>query len=322
MKIGLNTDSLGALPLAEALDFVAELGLDCVEFATGNWSSAPHVDLDELLDSGSARDRLTGLLRERGLRISALTCSGNQLAPGEVGAAHDAVTRKTIELAARLDVPRVILMSGLPAGPGDTSPNWVVVSWPPEAYTLLEWQWNDVALPYWRDLVAFTRRTGDIRLCVEPHAGQLVYSAPTLLRLREAVGDTVGANLDPSHLFWMGADPVATVRELGEAIYHVHAKDARIEPAAAVRTRLETIPLFDSDRASRAWNYVTLGAGHDAEFWCGFVNELRAVGYDDVLSVEHEDAALAPEDGIRRSVELLRDTAIANQLQTTESTGS
>lgn len=318
MKIGLNTDSLGALSLVDALDLAAELGLDCVEFATGNWSSAPHVDLDELLASAGARERLTGLLRERGLEISALTCSGNQLAPGEAGAAHDAVTRKTIELAAQLGVPRVILMSGLPAGPGDTNPNWVVVSWPPEAHTLLEWQWNEVALPYWRDLVAFTRNTGDVRLCVEPHASQLVYSAPTLLRLREAVGDTVGANLDPSHLFWMGADPLATVRELGEAIYHVHAKDARIEPPAAVRTVLETIPLFDPDRAARAWNYVTLGDGHDQEFWRAFAGALLAAGYDDVLSVEHEDAALVPEDGLRRSVELLRQLATATPVATAE----
>lgn len=309
MKLGLNTDSLGALPVEGALDLAAELGLDCVEFATGNWSSAPHVDVDELLNSASARDRLNGLLRERGLKISALTCSGNQLAPGESGAAHHDVTRKTIQLAAELRVSRVILMSGLPAGPGDTNPNWVVVSWPPDAYTLLEWQWNEIAVPYWRDLVAFTRNTGDIRLCVEPHAGQLVYNAPTLLRLRDAVGDTVGANLDPSHLFWMGADPLATVRELGEAIYHVHAKDARIEPAAAVRTLLETIPLFDPDRTARAWNYVTLGDGHGEEFWRAFGDELLTSGYDDVLSVEHEDAALPPEDGIRRSVEVLRLTA-------------
>jgi sugar phosphate isomerase/epimerase len=126
-----------------------------------------------------------------------------------------------------------------------------------------------------------------------------------LFRLREAVGPVVGANLDPSHLFWMGADPFAAVRALGDAIYHVHAKDTRINPAVApVNSLIDVTP---NDRiAERAWSYVTLGDGHDIAWWRAFCSALREAGYDDVLSIEHEDLALPPIEGVRRSVGLLR----------------
>lgn len=309
MKIGLNTDSVAALSLVETLDLAADLGLDYVEFATGNWSSAPHLDLDRMLADRKARQRLTDLLTERRLTISALTCSGNPLHPGQQGKEHRDVTNKTIELAGLLEVDRVVIMSGLPAGPGDSHPNWVVVGWPPETGRLLEWQWTEQVIPYWTDLVARTRNVGDIRFCLELHAQQVVYNVPTLLRLREAVGDTVGANLDPSHLMWMGADPVASVRALGEAIHHVHAKDTRIEPDVATRTVLETISLLGPDRSHRSWNYVTLGDGHDATFWAAFCKTLKDVGYDDCLSIEHEDTATTPVEGVRASVQLLRSVS-------------
>src|SRR4051812_7609775 len=116
MKIGMNTDSLGTLSFEAALDAAVELGLDCVEFAAGNWSSAPHIDIDALLADASARDAFTGKVRERGLTISALTCNGNSLHPVS-GPAHDSVIRKSIELAPQIGVERIILMSGCPAAP-------------------------------------------------------------------------------------------------------------------------------------------------------------------------------------------------------------
>ena len=307
MKIGLNTDTVGQLSQEQTLDLAAELGLDYVEFATGNWSGAPHLNLAEMLASRSARDRLLVQLAERCLRISALTCSGNPLDPGPTGARHREVTDQTVELAGLLGVDRVVIMSGLPAAPGDMTPNWVVVGWPPEAGELLEWQWTEQVIPYWTDLVKRSEQVADVRFCLELHAQQVVFNVPTLLRLREAVGERVGANLDPSHLMWMGADPVAAVAALGESIYHVHAKDTRIEPNASVRSTLETISLFDREhRSDRAWNYVTLGHGRDESFWRRFCQALSAVGYDDVLSIEHEDIATTPVEGVRTSVDLLR----------------
>ena len=302
MKIGLNMDSLGGLSLDAALDAAQRLGIASVEFPTGAWSSAPHVDLDRLLESEAARDELLGCVRDRGLSMSALTCNGNQLDPVG-GPAHDEVTRKTIALAPLLGVDRVVLMSGLPGGPGDRFANWIVVAWPPEAQAVLEHQWR-VVTEYWQGLVRHAEDHGGVRLCIEMHGQQLVYNVPSLLRLREAAGPLVGANYDPSHLMWMGADPIAAVDALGDAIFHVHAKDTRIEPArVALTSRLENLP--NADAARRSWNYVTLGYGHDDAFWRSFCLALRRVGYDDVLSIEHEDQLMTPLEGVTKSVELL-----------------
>jgi sugar phosphate isomerase/epimerase len=299
------TDSLGSLSLDEVLDAAAGLGLDCVEFATGNWSTAPHIDLDKLLRSKTARDRFIAAVRDHDLSISALTCNGNSLHPGRSGREHDKVIRKTIELAPQIGVDRVVLMSGCPGAPGDKHPNWITVAWPPEATEVLEWQWNKVLIPYWRELVAFAKKKGIRRLCLELHGGQNVYNVATLMRLREACGESVGVNFDPSHLMWMGADPVAAIEALGPAIFHVHAKDTRVDPRnVATDSRLETRP---SVRArERSWNYVTLGYGHGEDFWRAFCLALRRVGYDGVLSIEHEDMAMSPMEGMRKSVELLR----------------
>ena len=309
MQIGMVTDSLGGLSFEAVLDAAAGLGLDCVEFATGNWSTAPHIDIDALIASKAARDRFTAAVRDRGLSISALTCNGNSLHPGESGRAHDKVVRKTIALAPKLGVDRVILMSGCPGAPGDKHPNWITVAWPPEATEILEWQWDKVLIPYWRKLVQFAEGKGIRHLCLELHGGQNVYNVSTLKRLRDACGETVGVNFDPSHLMWMGADPIAAVEALGEAIFHVHAKDTRIDPKnAGIDSRIETRP--STQAAERAWNYVTLGYGHGEDFWRAFALALRRVGYDGVLSIEHEDMALSPMEGMRKSVELLRRVII------------
>jgi len=309
MKIGMNTDSLGSLSFEAVLDAAAELGLDCVEFATGNWSSAPHIDIDALLRSAKARDAFTGAVRERGLSISALTCNGNSLHPGKSGREHDKVIRKTIELAPQIGVDRVILMSGCPGARGDKHPNWITVAWPPETTEILEWQWNEVVTPYWRDLVKFSASKKVRHLCLELHGGQNVYNVETLFRLRKAAGDIVGVNFDPSHLLWMGADPIAAIDALGPAIFHVHAKDTRVDKRlAGLNSRIET---KTSDRArERSWNYVTLGYGEDEGFWREFCLALRRVGYDGALSIEHEDMMLSPMEGMRKSVEVLRRVAI------------
>ena len=305
MRIGMVTDSLAHLPLDELLRTAAELRIGMLEFPCGNWSGAPHLKLDTLLDSAVMRGEFMAKLRDHGLSLSALNCSGNPLHPGEPGRQHQAVTSKTIRLAGLLGVERVVMMSGCPGGPGDANANWVTTAWPPEAARVLAWQWDEVLIPYWKGLVTEANAAGVSRLCLELHGQQNVYNVRTLLRLRDAVGETVGANFDPSHLFWMGADPLAAIRALGTAIYHVHAKDTRIDPAiASVNSVIDTTP--DDRLAERAWSYVTLGYGHDLLWWREFCSLLRVVGYDDVLSIEHEDQMLLPLVGVQRSVELLR----------------
>jgi sugar phosphate isomerase/epimerase len=306
MRIGLVTDSLADLSLENLLPVAASSGITMVEFGCGNWSSAPHIDLEALIASTAARADFLAMLDAHGLSISALNCSGNPLLPGSAGKAHRAVTSETIALAGLLGVRRVVLMSGCPGGPDDANANWITTAWPLEAAQVLDWQWSEQLIPYWRGLAAEAASAGVERLCLELHGQQHVYNVRTLFRLREAVGSVVGANLDPSHLFWMGADPLAAVPALGEAIYHVHAKDTRINAAvASVHGLIDVTPMDRLDE--RAWSYVTLGRGHDVSWWRRFIAALRQAGYDDVLSIEHEDLALPPLAGVCESVDLLRD---------------
>jgi sugar phosphate isomerase/epimerase len=211
-----------------------------------------------------------------------------------------------MKLAGLLGVKRIVMMSGLPAGPGDTHPNWIVVVWPPETTRVLNYQWEEVAIPYWRGLVRYAADLGIEKICIEPHGHQLVYNVDTLLRLRVAAGDMVGANFDPSHMMWMGGDPLVAIRRLGNAILHVHAKDTRVDREnSATTTLLET---KGNDRVSeRAWNYVTLGYGHGESWWRDFVLLLRQVGYNDVLSIEHEDVSMSSLEGVKKSVAFLQN---------------
>ena len=309
MKIGMITDSLPEADFDTMLEVAARLKMDMLEFGCGNWSSAPHIDLDGMLESATARREFRAQLADRGIAISALNCSGNPVHPGEAGRKHDEVTRKTIRLARLLDVDRVVMMSGCPGAPGDKHANWITTEWPPEVREILRWQWEEVLIPYWRTLTLYARDQGVSHLCLELHGYQNVYSVATLNRLRDAVGDTVGANLDPSHLMWMGADPLAAARALGDAIYYVHAKDTRIEPAiAGINGVIDTTP--GSAFESRAWNYITLGRGHDEAWWRSFVSTLADVGYDGVLSIEHEDPAMSAVEGVEESVALLERVII------------
>lgn len=309
MKIGMITDSLGNLSFDEMLRASAELGLETLEFACGNWSSAPHIDLAAMLDSAATRAEFVAKVRDHGLTIVALNCSGNPLHPGPQGKQHRHVTEDTIRLASLMGIDRVVMMSGLPGGPGDANPNWIITDWPPECADIQRYQWDECIIPYWRDLVKFSNNLGVGKLCLELHGHQAVYNVQTLFRLRDAVGETVGANYDPSHPMWMGADPIAAVRKLGSAIYYVHAKDTRVEPIpAAIDGVLDARP--PNHYAERAWNYITLGYGHGETWWRQFCIALKQAGYDDVLSIEHEDMMLSPMEGMRKSVALLRNVAI------------
>jgi sugar phosphate isomerase/epimerase len=216
------------------------------------------------------------------------------------------MVRNTMKLAQLIGVRRIVMMSGLPGGPGDQNANWITTAWPPECHEILRYQWEDVAIPYWRDLVNFAHEHGIEKICVEQHAHQLVYNTETLLKLRDAVGQMVGVNFDPSHALWMGGDPLRAIRQLRGMIYHVHAKDTRIDPYyREINTLLETKP---NDRVTeRSWNYVTLGYGHSESWWRDFVMQLKQNGYEDVLSIEHEDYNLPPIIGVEKSIELLNN---------------
>ncbi len=304
MKLGFVSDSLANLSFEALLDTAVRLGVSGLEINTGGWSTAPHFDLAAMKADARARRAFMAAFAERGLEVIALNANGNPLHPTRPEQGE--CLADTIRIAGEMGITKVCTMSGLPAGrPGDLMPNWVVSSWPPETQKILRYQWEEKLLPFWADMVALARECGVEQIAIELHGNQCVHNVPTLLKLRAAVGPVVGANLDPSHLFWMGADPLAAAEALGGAIQHVHAKDAFLNaPVQATTGLLEHGSLMDIP--ARSWSYVTLGFGHGEEWWRQFCYRLKMAGYDGWLSIEHEDVLLNSLEGLEKSVSLLK----------------
>ena len=313
MKLGVFDPVFGDMALDRVLDRVVELGLDAIEVGAGNYPGDARCRPSELLADRSARERFASAFGARDLEISALSCHGNPLHPDAERAGHDdAVFRDTVRLAGELGVDRVNLFSGCPGdGPTATQPNWVTCAWPPEFTEIVTWQWDDVVLPYWHEAAGFAQEHG-VRLGFEMHPGFVVYNPKTLLRLRTEIGDTVGANLDPSHLFWQGIDPIEAIRALGPAIHHVHAKDTALDAHNVAVNGVLDLENYRNVGA-RSWVFRSVGDGHDLLFWKRFVAALRVAGYDHVLSIEHEDGLASVDEGLERAVGTLRAAVLSEQ---------
>jgi sugar phosphate isomerase/epimerase len=289
VRIGLFLALFHDRPLAAALDAAQAAGCEAVEIS----ATGPHAQPD-----------LAELAAGRGLEISALSCHGNPLHPDEgVAARADSDFRRTVRLAAEIGVTTVITFAGCP-GESEHSrrPSWVTCSWPDDYPETLAWQWTERVLPYWREAAAFAGEHG-VRVGIEPHPGFVVYNTATMLRLREATGAVVGANFDPSHLFWQQIDPFAAARALAGAIFHVHAKDTGFD---AARLDVDGVLETRTDPGERAWIFRSVGDGHPVAFWRELAVALREAGYDGALSIEHEDPLRSREDGLARAVETLR----------------
>ena len=304
MKLGFVSDSLGGMSVEEMLDHAVRLGVSGVEVNTCGWSTAPHFGLKAMLGNGATQKNFLKAFADRGLEVISLNANGNPLHPTDPTQGEG--LKDTIRVAGEMGIRTVCTMSGLPAGnAADTMPNWVVSSWPPETQAILRYQWEEKLLPFWSEIAALAHESGVERIALELHGNQCVYNVPSLLKLREATGPVVGANLDPSHLFWMGADPQIAAEALGPAIYHVHAKDTMLNaPMQAVTSLLENGSLLNIP--ARSWSYVTLGFGHGEEWWRQFCYRLKMAEYDGWLSIEHEDVLLNSLEGLEKSVALLK----------------
>ncbi len=312
MKIGVLTAPWSGEPLEKVLDYLAGVGLEAVELGTGNYPGDGHCKPAELNKSEAKRKALLKAVEDRGMIISALSCHGNPLHPkASIAKKHHEVWRETVQLAPKLGITRVINFSGLPAGSkGDKVPNWVVAPWPEDHLEALEYQWKEVAIPYWKRENKFADRHG-VDICFEMHPNFLVYNPETLLKLRKACGDRICANFDPSHLFWQGIDNCAALRALGgDVVKHFHAKDSRVDPLnAQVNGVLDT--KHYADEINRGWIFRTVGYGHDFAVWKDICSTLRLIGYDHVLSIEHEDSLMTPKEGFEKAVAFLKAAAIA-----------
>jgi sugar phosphate isomerase/epimerase len=309
MRVGVFTPLLSQLPLAEVLKKLAGLHIDTVELGTGNYVSDAHCKLS-MLENAAALADFKKALSDRGFNISALSCHGNPLHPdkGQAQQFRD-VSRKTILLAEKLGVRVMVDFSGCPGdSPNATAPNWVTCPWPPDYRKVLDWQWNDVVAPYWIEHAKFAADHG-VKIAVEMHPGFVVYNPETMLRLRSIAGSNVGCNFDPSHLFWQQIDPIAAVRVLEGAIFHVHAKDTQLYSPNLVRAGvLDTKPY--TEERNRSWIFRTCGYGHGSEWWGELLSTLRMFGYDSVVSIEHEDSLLSPGEGLNKAANFLNGIII------------
>ncbi len=304
MDLCLYTDSVAELSFEAALDLAARIGCGSIEIAGGGQSSAPHLELGVLLGDRGKRTAFASAFATRGLRIAALNCSAWPLHPAH-GPAQERIIRDTIRLAGELGVETVVSMSGTPGdGPGATTVDWVFYPWPADAVALQARQW-DAAIPFWQDMAAHATACGVKQIAFELHPLHLVFNVPTLRRMREAVGPVIGANMDPSHLFWQQMDPLAAIAALGTAIQHVHLKDTGLQPdRLALAGVLDTTAFGDA--RDRAWVFRTVGRIHDRTWWSSFIAALRSVGYDGPLSIENEDPYQPAVEGVEEAAAFIR----------------
>ena len=317
MKLSVFNPVLGGMSYPDAMKYLADSGVQAVEIGCGGCPGKTHCDPAELLADDAKLRAFQAVLEENHLEIAALSCHGNPVHPDKEIAKrfHDDFVN-AILLAEKLGVTRIVGFSGCPGGsPEDKTPNWVTCAWPEDYPKILEYQWNEVLIPYWRDMTVFAAAHGVEKIALEMHPGFCVYNPSTLLRLRAAVGNMIGANFDPSHLFWQGIDPVMAIRSLKDAIYFFHAKDTKIDPInCPVNGVLDTSNL--GNELERSWIFRTVGYGHDYAVWKDIVSNLRMVGYDDVLSIEHEDALMTPNEGLQKAIAFLKDVLVFEEKNT------
>ena len=307
MKLSVFAVLLQDKPFDEACAYLASQGVQAVEIGCGGFPGKDHCDPVELLNDDAKLEAFKSTLKKYNLEIAALSSHGNAVHPDKAVAKqfHDDFENAVL-LAEKLGVKTVVSFSGCPGGsPEDKTPNWVTCPWPDDFSHILEYQWNEVLIPYWKKEVEFCKAHG-VRVAFEMHPGFCVYNPETLMKLRAAVGDTIGANFDPSHLFWQGIDPVAAIRYLGDAIYYFHAKDTKIDEInTAANGVLDTKPY--GDEINRAWIFRSVGYGHSHQVWKDMMSALRMVGYDGCISIEHEDSLMTPGEGLSKAIAMLKD---------------
>ncbi len=319
LPIGVFNPPFRDLTLDAMLDKFSTLGVEAVEIGAGGYTATPQCPVADLLADAAKARAWKKKFEDRGMPIMTISCHANALHPDpSTAAAFTQQFRQAIQLAGMLNVPTVVSFSGCPGGsPTDKVPNWITYSWPPDHAAALAWQWKERVIPYWQETAKFAREHGVRRIALEMHPNFVVYNPRTLLRLREAVGEEIGANCDLSHLFWQQCNPVEVIRLLGKqrAIYHAHMKDTAFFPENVERFGVLNFDASPKDREGSEF-FRAVGYGHGASLWKDIVAAYMEIGYDGMLSVEHEDPLLSGEVGVARSLTVLknvREELLANQ---------
>ena len=317
MKLCVLENLYAALPFEESLKKLHDLGIDTLELGAGGYPGKAHCDPEILLNNEEEYKKFLALLDKYGMHVAALGAHGNNVHPDKkIAEAYDKDFRNAVLLAEKMGIDTVITFSGCPGDhEGAKYPNRVTCPWPDDYLKILDYQWNEVLIPYWKEAGAFAKAHG-VRVAFEMHPGFCVYNPATMLRIREAVGDVLGANFDPSHLIWQGIEPVAAIRKLGDAIYHVHAKDTKLDKYNIAADGVLDTKHY-SDEIHRSWVFRSVGYGNGEQYWRDLISALRLVGYDRVLSIEHEDSLMSIDEGLKKAVEFLRPSVINEPKPTT-----
>ncbi len=311
MKLGVLTNLFGSESLENALKKFKKLGIEAIEIGCGGYPGKAHCDPRALLSDDVALAEWLALIDKYGMEVSALSVHGNPVHPNKaVSEKFHSDFTDAVLLAEKIGIDTVVTFSGCPGGSAeDKTPNWATCAWPEDFLAVLDYQWNEVLIPYWKKTAEFCKAHGVTKIAFEMHPGFCVYNPETLLKLRAAVGDVIGANFDPSHLIWQGIDPVAAIRSLKGAIYHFHAKDTKIDKYnTAVNGVLDT--KHYTDEANRSWIFRSVGYGNGLDYWRDMISALRLAGYDKVMSIEHEDSLMTAEEGLSHAVDFLKESII------------
>ena len=314
MKIGIVANILQDKPLEEALGLFGRMGIQMIEPGRGGYAGKAHVDPEVLLaDSGKLKE-FRKMVEDSGLAISALSCHGNPIHPNQKAAAqYDADMRNAVLFCEKLGIDTITCFSGCAGDcPESKFPNWVTCSWPDDYLKILEYQWEQVLIPYWKAFVEFAKERGVTKIALELHPGFMVYNTETLKKLRAAAGAEIGANFDPSHLLWQGMDPVTVIRELKDCIYHVHAKDVKVDPINKAKNGVLDTKHY-REESDRSWIFRTIGYGNDLSYWKDIFSALRMAGYDGAVSIEHEDSLINRFEGLEKAVGVIKEALIMEE---------
>lgn len=311
MKLAVVNSVFTNRSLEEALAYLSALGVDSLEVGAGGYPGDQHLKPEEIIGNPAKAEEMKQLFEKYHMDIACISCHGNPLHPQKAIAEgfHNAF-KNAILAAEMLDVHTIVGFSGCPGdSEGSKYPNWVTCAWPDDYLEISRWQWEEKVIPYWKDMAKFAKEHGVDKIAFEMHPGFVVYNPETCLRLREAVGDVIGANVDPSHLFWQGIDPTAAIKALKGAIYHFHAKDTKIDGRNTDVNGVLDYKHY-GDVLSRSWVFRTVGYGHGKEMWNDIISTLKAVGYDGAVSIEHEDGLMSQNEGLEKAIALLKEVLI------------
>lgn len=313
MKLGVFTTLYSDTPFKESLDYFKSIGIEMIEIACGGYPGNAHCNPEVLLHDEAKFAEFMKTIQDSGLEVSALSVHSNPVHPDKaLRESFQKDMNNAILMAEKMGIHQINTFSGCPGDCENSKyPNWVTCPWPDDFLSILEWQWNEVLIPYWKEEVKFAKAHGVDKIGLELHPGFCVYNTESLLKLRAAVGPEIGANLDPSHIIWQGMDPVAVIRQLGKAgaIFHFHAKDTKVDELnTAVNGVLDT--KHYGDEINRSWVFRSVGYGNGYQFWKDIVSNLRLVGYDYAVSIEHEDSIMSRSEGLEKAASLLNEVLI------------